>query len=518
MNFASENNRASLLVETDKFTIYREFIFKDRTFIKESLKISFENTIFENREASEFLQEKFPTQILDFIFFDGEVEKNLSIFDKNSIQKILEKTFDLDILISANRDCRTVKNRFLKEIDLNELENFKNLNLNKDRISENILNLSEQIIDLEFQEKQNLRKLKRIEKVIENDNFEIFNINRDLNKFKENQEYNISEFKKINMFSFPMIINSELSQKVSENSKFLQIDNKNIFEDRFSEFYNLIQSNFSKNELLSQFYKIFGDSILNIEIDTSKDDLINLFSKISENSKNSKILESKKQLFLEDNLSDDSQNLQLELENINQDLDNISSKLTKLQNKLLENELELKEVEAKLRIEFVQHRSKFSTIKTIEELEKIEKLSLSIFENHKSKSLEKFNSKFQKNLKPFIQKYKNIDEVSINNSFKILANSYPLDILSSGQKQILSFIFVTTILDFYNISETIFVDTPFGRLSNSNQEFAFSLYSKFENIVLLLTSSEVDVISQQNFKFYEIIQNDKGSEIVNKNI
>lgn len=88
------------------------------------------------------------------------------------------------------------------------------------------------------------------------------------------------------------------------------------------------------------------------------------------------------------------------------------------------------------------------------------------------------------------------------------------NLLSAGQKQILNFLIIKTILDFKDFTSFVVVDTPFGRLSNKNKELLLNTcYLNFDNLVLLLTDSEYEFIKSQSLKYkkYNILRNDNGS-------
>lgn len=515
LNLNSENEKASILVETDLFSIYRELIFENRIFEKEILKISFQEFKLENLEAKEFLQEKFPIQILDFIFFDGEIEKGLSIFDKTAVRKILEIAFNLDIIINAKKDLTTVKNRIFKTINNSELEIFKSLIIQKEQIVEDIEVIQQNIIDLKIELKNISKEVSKTKRTLEKENLEFLRINNKITEISQEETINIEEFQSINMFSFPLILNSKLCDKVKENSQFLQIDNKLEFEDRFSKFHNFINTKLSKEELLSEFYKIFGEFNLDFEVSYSKNNLSDLFQKILENRNAINDLKKMKTIYLDEVASEKIKELNNNLNQFLSKEEELSLKISEFEKQLSEKRLALQKIEANLRVEFLEQREKYSKIKTIEEIVKLEKASETLLIKERTKSLKRFNRMFYKNQKSFLEKYVNLKEIFIDDNFNIATANNSLELLSSGQKQILSFIFVTTILDFYNISSSIFVDTPFGRLSFENRDFILSLYFKFENITLLLTNSEVNTLLGLNFQIYKIFQDNKGSKIVN---
>ena len=84
---------------------------------------------------------------------------------------------------------------------------------------------------------------------------------------------------------------------------------------------------------------------------------------------------------------------------------------------------------------------------------------------------------------------------------------------------ILTFILISTILEFKQFIDFIFIDTPFGRLSNKNRDFIFNnYYLKFSYLTLLVTSSEYDYLKDNSFKEYMIEKDNLGSNIeVKKN-
>jgi len=136
-------------------------------------------------------------------------------------------------------------------------------------------------------------------------------------------------------------------------------------------------------------------------------------------------------------------------------------------------------------------------------------------------SLNKFNELLSKKIIPFLEIYRHINKIYINSKFRVILEGinneeFNIALFSAGQKQILSFIIISTILEFKRFVDFIFIDTPFGRLSNKSRDFIFNnYYLEFSNLNLLITSSEYDYLKDKKseFKEYTIEQNSLGSII-----
>jgi DNA sulfur modification protein DndD len=183
--------------------------------------------------------------------------------------------------------------------------------------------------------------------------------------------------------------------------------------------------------------------------------------------------------------------------------------------------LSYKEVHNKLRLEFITQRDKYATVQSIEELFKVSEVSQKIYHTKLESSLKLFNRLFRAKIAPFLEIYQHIQDIYMNEKFNVIVedtkmNHLDIKLLSAGQKQILSFILITTILEFKNFIDFIFIDTPFGRLSNKSRDFIFnSYYLKFSHLTLLLTSSEYGYLKDKKipFKEYTISKDNLGSHL-----
>jgi DNA sulfur modification protein DndD len=186
-----------------------------------------------------------------------------------------------------------------------------------------------------------------------------------------------------------------------------------------------------------------------------------------------------------------------------------------------EKQSKYKEVHKQLRLEFIAKRDKYAKIKAIEELYNISEVSQEVYDRKLFGSLNQFNTLLSEKVKPFLSIHQHIKKIYINDKFKVILEDekgsfLEMELLSAGQKQILSFILISSILEFKKFVDFIFIDTPFGRLSNKSRDFIFNnYYLKFSYLTLLVTSSEYDYIEQQesSFKEYTIERNKLGSTI-----
>lgn len=450
----------------------------------------------------------FLIQLIDFIFFNGEVEKDLILLKSKKIKRIFEYSFDLDILSN--------------KIGNEEIIQFQNLQEEESLLSEKIEYLGEEKIILQ----KNVRKTNELIRLNE---LKIRNRSRALESIEESIEKNrvklteeIEIFQEINLYQLPLILNSELLDNVNNKAtNSIKITDKDEFERSLKLFINSIESPLSKFEILQNFYhfvEVDNQIPISIKKSSFKKILIKLIGLI-EKKENllSKLEELKEKLLTKDDLRE------LEKENIilKKDKEDKELKITLHDENINETTIQHKEVHKKLRLEFISKRDKYSKIKAIEELYNLSEVSEEVYTKKLIGSLDRFNKLFSKKIKPFLETYKHIKKIYINEKFRVVLedkakNLLEIPLLSAGQKQILSFILISTILEFKKFVDFIFIDTPFGRLSNKSRDFIYNnYYLNFSYLTLLVTSSEYDYIQQQKsgFQKYIIERNLLGSEI-----
>lgn len=519
LNSHATDKECFIEIDFDEFILKRVWDFKESF---EDLTIFLNDNILKNYEAEEFLKEKFPVELIDFIFFDGEVEKDLVLLKSNKIKRIFEYSFDLDILSNMIVDTKKVANNLSNKLGNEELVQFQNLQKNEMRLAEEIINLEENKIVI-TKENRRVNELIRLNELkIRNRSKEIEAIEQhiDENELKLSRE--IAIFQEINLYQLPLILNTQLKHRVqSKDNQSIEILDKNEFENSFDIFVNSLETSLSKSELLKNFYQVFQMD-RNVLLTYSKSDLISLLidikGSIDKKEKLTLQLEQTKEKLLE---KDNFKKLEEEGVDLKVEREEIESKLNLLNEELENKRIEQKEVRKKLRLEFIAKRDKYAKIKAIEELYNLSEVSQKVYKIKLSDSLNQFNQLFSKKIKPFLETYQHIEKIYINDKFKVILEdreSRFLDIvlLSAGQKQILSFILISTILEFKQFVNFIFIDTPFGRLSNKSRDFIFNnYYLKFSYLTLLVTSSEYDYLKDKksSFKKYTIEKNSFGSTI-----
>ena len=519
LNSDARDKECFIEIDFDTFTLRRIWDFEESF---ESLTIYLDDNLLKDYEAEEFLKEKFPVELIDFIFFDGEVEKDLILLKSKKIKRIFEYSFDLDILSNMIVDTKKVANRLSNKLGNEEIIKFTNLQEEEVRLSENILDIEEQqpLLDKEIRRLKELLRLNELK--IRNRSKAIKSVQQKIDENQLELSKKIELFQEINLYQLPLLLNSELFNKVnSKTTQSLKVLNQKEFELKFEVFVKSVESPHEKSEILQSFYQVFQMNS-GINLSFSKKELIIVLEKLRDlidtQEKLLKQLEEiKEKLVKKDNLK------KLEIEGIELSNKKHQKELefNQLNDKLDEKQSKHKEVHKQLRLEFIAKRDKYAKIKAIEELYNISEVSEEVYNRKLFGSLNQFNTLLSEKVKPFLSIHQHIKKIYINDRFKVILEDrkgsfLEIELLSAGQKQILSFILISSILEFKKLVDFIFIDTPFGRLSNKSRDFIFNnYYLKFPYLTLLITSSEYDYIEQQesSFKEYTIERNKLGSTI-----
>jgi DNA sulfur modification protein DndD len=519
LNGSATDKECFIEIDFDVFTLRRVWDFGEDF---ESLTIYLDDTVFKDYEAEEYLKEKFPVELIDFIFFDGEVEKDLILLKSKKIKRIFEYSFDLDILSNMIIDTKKVANRLSNKLGNEEIVKFTDL-------QENEVKLSQEIVEIEEQKLLLNKEIRRVNELIRLNELKIRNRSKAIESIQKKIDKNemvlskeIEIFQEINLYQLPLLLNEKLLKKVnSKDTQAIKILNEKEFEDKFDIFSQLLDSSHEKSELLEKFYQVFKtDSGINLTF--SKKALLSILKKLRDSTdKKERLLEEfeeiKEKIIKKDNL----EKLKTEGLKLKRDKERKELELNELSHKLEETINEHKEIHKKLRLEFIAKRDKYAKIKAIEELYNISEVSQEVYSKKLEGSLMSFNTLLSEKVKPFIEIYQHIEKIYINDKFKVVLEDekgsfLDMTLLSAGQKQILSFILISTILEFKKFVDFIFIDTPFGRLSNKSRDFIYNnYYLNFSYLTLLITSSEYDYLKEQNsnFKLYEITKNKLGSTI-----
>jgi len=519
LNGSATDKECFIEIDFDVFTLRRVWDFEEDF---ESLTIYLDDTILKDYEAEEYLKERFPMELIDFIFFDGEVEKDLILLKSKKIKRIFEYSFDLDIISNMIIDTKKVANRLSNKLGNEEIVKFTDL-------QENEVKLSQEIVEIEDQKVLLNKEIRRVNELIRLNELKIRNRSKAIESIQKKIDKNemalskeIEIFQEINLYQLPLLLNEKLLKKVnSKDTQAIKILNEKEFEDKFDIFSQLLDSSHKKSELLEKFYQVFKtDSGINLTF--SKKALLSILKKLRDSTdKKERLLEEfeeiKEKIIKKDNL----EKLKTEGLELKKDKERKELEFNELSHKLDETISKHKEIHKKLRLEFIAKRDKYAKIKAIEELYNISEVSQEVYNKKLEGSLSSFNALLSEKVKPFIAIYQHIKKIYINDKFKVVLEDekgsfLDMTLLSAGQKQILSFILISTILEFKRFVDFIFIDTPFGRLSNKSRDFIYNnYYLNFSHLTLLVTSSEYDYLKEQNnhFKLYEITKNRLGSTI-----
>jgi len=448
----------------------------------------------------------------------------LIISKKSHLKKLFEHIFDLDIFANMKKDCSRVAKKLLKDLESSELYEFQDLENKRESVLKEIENLKSKIDSDNLELKKIDRELKSLELKIKTHDKTIAKLQKKLNSKNEKLQEYLKQFKEINLYQMPLILNDILLKSIeSKNINFIEIKSEIEFKNKFTSFYEMIKTDMSEEELLKEFYEIFANSILDLNLKNSKSDLKDTLENIKKINIEIENIEDRLKEVRKKSTDEILNGLEKTQKEKLKDKESLEFNLIESEQRLEDLNLEYKNIESKLRIEFINKREKFANIKSYEELFNISKASDEVYSLKLKENLKSFNKIFEINLKPFLEKYHHISKIFLNEEFNIILfdkreNKLNLSLISAGQKQILSFLIINSVLEFKNFSDFILIDTPFGRLSNENRDFILNnSYMKFKNLTLLMTSSEFDYITTKDLKFreYHLIKNMFGTEVEN---
>lgn len=413
-------------------------------------------------------------------------------------------------------DLKKVLNTFLNKRaeDNSQLIAFQNWHIKKLKIESDISILTKNIKIVKDKIKHISKDLHAIELKISKYDSKVTDLNNQINENENLLKQQLSIFKTINLYQLPLILNQKLKDNVIKNSDFLTIKDENELMNRLAKFHEALNSNATKDEFINIFYTIFKSSFLDFKTIFSKDDVINIFAEISKIYNKIYALKDSRNNLLENNSSFELKDLQIQRLKLLTEINDLTKTEAEQNDELEINNLNLKDIEVLLRDEFIKQRDQFSTSNSIQEITKQIDFIDILLEESIFKAINDFNEKLQLNLATFYKKYPTVQNIKIDNNFSISINNLELHFLSAGQRQILTFIFIKTVLEISEFFNTLFIDTPFGRLSQENRELIFEIYNLFPNLTLLLTNSEINSIDLTKFKIFKIVQNIGGSEIV----
>ncbi len=519
-NNNSKSKTCDISIYFDEFTILKTW---DIDTQNETLKIQFDDEEYlTDIEANDFIKEKIPFFLIDLLFYDGEINSNILLLSNTKLKHLFEYIFDLDLLENMNKDSLKASKELLlndENKDISKNYNLLRIDISKNEDEINILKDSKILVESNIKLIQ--KDIQKLDRQIRQENKKLDISKQELDICYVNLNEKISLFKKAILFEMPLLLNKKLKDKIDAKSKpILEVKNQNELNKKI---YIFSQSLGLEN---SHIKELFNATFLNNTFDIKLS--------FSSSSFNDLLIEIKNIQNTIDKLKKDIKDIEKnELANekfqiIQKSLVSKNEELTNLQNELFNNDdntinlIELtKELERELTRLYKTKQDNFATIKSYENLIAISNVAHDIYKKELELKLLEFNKALDKSTIEFRNIYSQIEQIYItsNLTFEIIdTNNKKLNIelLSAGQKQVLNFLTIKSILEFKNFSNFLMVDTPFGRLSNKNRNLIFNdCYSKFNQLSLLLTDSEFDFLKSKNliFKQYEIFKNDLGSKI-----
>ena len=484
-------------LDFDEFNIKRTWSFKDK--FEESLSIVMKDgEKLLDDEAEHFIHNKIPDFLIDFLFYDGEVGNNLLLLSNTKLKAIFDYVFDLNLLVNTQKDSLLVARRLLEK---NSDDFSKNLLvLENERLEklELISNQKEELKEKEKEYKSLKINLQKLNTQIRNKNKKVNKLHEELDLAQERLDEKTQIFKKLIMWELPLLLNSKLLAGVRSRTKSaLKIEDEPLFNNKFNKFVKEINSPLESNEILELFKSMMVSSSVNIELSMSKEDLKTLLEemkdlKLSITQIEVKIKEAQDSAMEQEMLRSLIESRDEQEENLNK----FEKSLQELEENIEFNTLKAKEINKTLTQAFNENQKKYAFFKGYEELQVISRVSGKVYNKRLEKELSIFNKKLKENSAKFLNQYKHIKDISIDTNHNIIVTDKKDDVLntellSAGQKQVLNFMIVKTILDFKNFASFVMVDTPFGRLSNKNRELLLnSCYLSFDSLILLVIDSE----------------------------
>jgi DNA repair exonuclease SbcCD ATPase subunit len=519
-NNNSKSKTCNISIYFDEFVINKSW---DIDTQNETLKIKFDDEEYlTDIEASDFIKEKIPFFLVDLLFYDGEINSNILLLSNTKLKHLFEYIFDLDLLENMNKDSLKASKELLlndENKDISKKYNLLRIDIYKNEDEINILKDSKVLIENSIRLIQ--KDIQKLDRQQRQENKKLDISKQELDICYLNLTEKISLFKKSILFEMPLLLNKKLKDKIDAiNKPILEVKNQNELNKKIDIFSQAL--GLENNHIKDLFNTTFLNNSFDIKLFFSSNSFKELLIEIK-NIKNTidKLKQDIKNIEKNELANEKFQIIQKSLLSKNEKLINLQDELFIIDDNII-NLIEVtKELEKELTKLYKTKQDNFATIKSYENLIAISNIAYEIYKKELELKLLQFNKALDKSTIEFRNIYSQIGKIYITNSltFEIIdTNNKKLNIelLSAGQKQVLNFLTIKSILEFKKFSNFLMVDTPFGRLSNKNRNLIFNdCYSKFNQLSLLLTDSEFEFLKSKNliFKQYEIFKNDLGSKI-----
>ena len=521
LNNNAKEKICSVTLNFDIFSIRRVWDFTSK--VEESFSIIFDDdSKIEGIEAEHFIQNKIPEFLIDFLFYDGEVGNNLLLLSNTRLKSIFDFIFDLDLIVNTQKDALEVSRRLLEQNSDDDTKELIELENQKLALQSELSNKKKELV-LKIKDSKTIKiELQKTNTQIRNKNKKTKELHVKLDNVQNELDNKSSELKELILWQMPLLLNKSLNDKIQQRtSQAITIEDESLFTNKFSKFANEINSLIKEDKLLELFKSLMisGSEKIELSITNKK------FKELIENMKDNKL--SYTQISEEIKKIESSLLSQEVIKKLidtrdyyEKDFDNINEYILTLESSIEDISLKIKEIDKVLTQIFKSNQNKYAFIKGYEELRVISSVSGKVYKQRLENKLKLFNEKLEENTENFLKQYEHIQDIYIDINHRIIISDGKEDLntelLSAGQKQVLNFLIVKTILDFKEFASFVMVDTPFGRLSNKNKALLLNTcYLEFDNLILLLTDSEYEFIQSQdlNYKTYQIQRDSVGSKI-----
>lgn len=521
LNNNAKEPTCGITLKFDIFTIQRHWEFGDKR--NESLTISFEDDhIIEGGEAEHFIQNKIPNFLIDFLFYDGEVGSNLFLLSRTKLKSLFDFIFDLDLLVNVKKDSAQVAKNLLDKNKDDETAELIELETKRINTLQSIKDDKEEV-ELKTKEHKVLTmNVQKLDTQIRNRNKKVKTLHKEQDEKQEELNKLSSKFKELIMFQMPLLLNKSLLEGMQKRTHSpLSMNDEKLFTNHFKRFLEQVNSKADENEALAMFKSLMLTESASINLSLSQKEFETLLEDMKNLQFEIKQLQSKIEVAESSSMEQEITRSLIESRDEQQDaLTKMQHLLEDLRNNIDNNTTLSKEINKELTQSFKANQERFAFIKGYEELQEVSKVSEIVYKEELVEKLEIFNKKLKTNTMSFLSQYEHINEIYIDEKHNIIIGDgkkkLDIELLSAGQKQVLNFLIVKSILEFKEFAAFVMVDTPFGRLSNANKKLLLNdCYLKFDNLILLLTDSEFEFVQSQHLKYstFNILRDKQGSKI-----
>ena len=453
LNNNAKEKQCSVTLNFDIFSIKRVWTFNTK--VEETLSIVFDDdTKIEGIEAEHFIQNKIPEFLIDFLFYDGEVGNNLLLLSNTRLKAIFDFIFDLDLIVNTQKDALEVSRRMLDNNSDDDTKELIELENEKLSLQSDLVNKKDKLL-LKVKESKTLEiELQKTNTQIRNKNKKTKELHIELDYVQKELDEKSLKFKELILWQMPLLLNKSLNNNLQKRtSQAIKIEDESLFTNKFSKFANEINSSLEEDKLLELFKSLMINgsekielSITNVKfkklIETMKD------LKLSYSQINEEIKKIENSLLTQEVIKKLIEKRDSQVDEFN----STNQEITILESSIEEMSSKVKEIDKILTQIFKTNQNKYAFIKGYEELRVISNVSGRVYRQRLENNLIHFNQQLKENTRNFLKQYEHIQDIHIDVNHRIVISdgkeALNTELLSAGQKQVLNFLIVKTILDF----------------------------------------------------------------------